>query len=234
MSSRARKWLAIIVAFLVVRFCIISLYRVPTPSMEPTIKVGDIVVVYRLAYALKIPFSDRIIYSFHDAQRGDIVAFHHPEERNVTMIKRVVGIGGDLVLLRDGILSINGQEQSRSGPEQDRTILEDIGDLKDMKLLYRENLGSRDHWILRNNSSAAMMPRDWPHDGTPFKVPDGSLLFFGDNRDNSLDSRGWGVVPLELVQGKAYAVAVSFYRDLLGHWHWRWARMFSTLDSYVK
>src|SRR5262249_26856279 len=104
----------LIVCVLAIRWSVASPYHVPTPSMEPTIKVGDRLLANKLAYGLKIPFTDIELANWARPKRGDIIVFKFPENTDLDYVKRVVGIPGDKIEVRDDILYINGQEQPRT------------------------------------------------------------------------------------------------------------------------
>jgi signal peptidase I len=208
------KSLAIlIVIVLAVRWSIASPYYVPTSSMEPTIKVGDRLLAWKLAYNFKIPFTDMALLSWGSPKRGDIIVFKYPRDPDIDYVKRVVAVAGDQIQLMDDILYINGKPQSRVDHNQDRSAIEDIVDEKEYKLLYRENLEGLEHWVMQNKPEYRRSLRAWwpDVDGKPYTVPEGSVFCVGDNRDNSSDSRVWGEVPLSYVRGRALFVVWSIW-----------------------
>jgi len=203
----------LVVAIFALRWSVASPYHVPTASMEPTIKVGDRLLAFKLAYNLKIPFTDIVVASWGQPKRGDIIVFKYPGDPEIDYVKRVVAVAGDEVEFKDDILYINGVAQKREDASDDRTILDDIDDEKDIKILYREKLDGHEHYTMQNIPSARRFASaDWPRPGQgPYKVPDNSVFCVGDNRDNSADSRVWNHVPLDYVRGKALFVIWSIY-----------------------
>lgn len=180
--------------------------------MEPTIKVGDRLLAFKLAYNLKIPYTDIVVAEWGKPKRGDIIVFRYPNDPDIDYVKRVVAIGGDEIQFLDDIMYINGQAQPRSSHNDDRAVLDDIEDNKSHKDLYVEKLDGRSHWVIQNISSYRQPgKRNWPSETTKFRVPDNSVFCVGDNRDNSHDSRVWKEVTMSYVRGKALFVLWSWY-----------------------
>ena len=213
-----------------VRWSVASPYEVPTPSMEPSIKVGDRVFGNHLAYRLRLPFTDITIASWGAPERGDIIIFKSQTESGINLVKRVVAIGGDTVRYRDGALFVNGKEQALDDADFDRAPLDDATDRPAFKHLYREELAGRPHWVLRDLDGRGFL-RDWPAHGD-YIVPEGSVFASGDNRDNSSDSRVFGSVPIADVYGKATRVIWSAYVPA-GEWwpHLRVHRFLAAIDG---
>lgn len=203
----------LIILVLAIRWSVASPYYVPTSSMEPTIKVGDRLLAWKLAYGFKIPFTDIALLNWGSPKRGDIIVFKFPQDPEIDYVKRVVAVAGDQIQLKDDILYINGQAQPRQDHNFDRSIIEDIVDEKDNKLLFRETLNGLEHWVMQTSAEHQNSPSSWwPNvDGQPAVVPEGSVFCIGDNRDNSSDSRRWGEVPLSYVRGKALFVVWSIW-----------------------
>jgi len=209
-------WFTVLVTVflaLSVRSSIADWNDVPTGSMKPTILEGDRIFVNRLAYDLKVPFTTLHAASWGDPQRGDIVVFASPADGK-RLVKRVIGLPGDVVSMQDNSLIINGEVLSYevaappAAPEKGFLYLkEDLaGHAHGMQLLSRPSLRS---------SFPAVT------------VPDGFYLMLGDNRDNSADSRYFGFVPRKNILGQALAVAMSF--DIHDRYSPRWERFFSPL-----
>ncbi len=203
----------LILVILALRSSVASPYHVPTASMEPTIKVGDRLLAFKMAYEVKVPFTNITIASFGTPKRGDIIVFRYPKDPEIDYVKRVVGVAGDELQIIDDILYVNGKAMERVDLNNDRAILDDINDPKEIKLLYKENLDGLNHWVMQNIPSARQFTRkDWPAPGSgPYKVKENSVFCIGDNRDNSTDSRVWNEVPLEYVRGKALFVIWSLF-----------------------
>lgn len=208
------KSLAVLaIVIFAIRWSVASPYYVPTASMEPTIKVGDRLLAWKLAYNLKIPFTDIAAVKWAEPDRGDIIVFKFPQNPDIDYVKRIVAVGGDTVQLVDDILYINGKAQPRNDHNHDRSILDDIQDTKDYKVLYKESLGDLEHWVIQNKPEMRRFTRSyWPGvDAEAFKVPEDSVFCVGDNRDNSSDSRTWGVVPKSYIRGRALFVIWSIW-----------------------
>jgi signal peptidase I len=221
----------LIIVILALRSSVASPYHVPTASMEPTIKVGDRLLAFKMAYEFKLPFLDVTLARFGSPKRGDIIVFRYPKDPDIDYVKRVVGVAGDELQIIDDILYVNGKPMERVDHNNDRAILDDINDPKEIKLLYRENLDGLNHWVMQNIPAARQFTRkDWPPPGSgPYKVKENSVFCIGDNRDNSTDSRVWNEVPMEYIRGKALFVIWSLYTprdsnwpsfrfDRFGHW----------------
>ncbi|WP_334022319.1 signal peptidase I [Alteromonas sp. S015] len=162
-------------------------YHVPTGSMEPTIQVGDRVVVDKSAYTLELPFTDVIIAKTDNINRGDIVIIDS-NAADIRLIKRVVAIEGDEVKLENNVLFINGEKASLSAEGH---------------YLYSEE-------VLGQTRTIALKPITSPAKSFNLvTVPRGHVLAMGDNRNYSVDSRYYGFIPVEEIQGKAISVAFS-------------------------
>jgi signal peptidase I len=174
---------------------------VPTGSMKPTIMEGDLVLVNKLSYDLKLPFTTRHLMQWGDPGRGDIVVFFSPKD-GTRLVKRVVGLPGDTVQLRDDVLYLNGvaQHYSLRDPKAfARDIFEDRN-----PVLAVEHLGACDHYVL------ALPGRPALRSFGPYVVPPGRYFMMGDSRDNSNDSRFIGTIARDQIVGRASTVLVSF------------------------
>ena len=193
---------------------------VPSGSMEPTILVGDRVLVNKLAYDLKVPFTTWHIAQWSNPQRGDIVVFFSPKD-GTRLVKRVIGLPGDTVELRNDRLVINGQPV-------DYTTLEPqipgqlAGPERDHGVFATEQLPTHAHAVMAINGVPAMRTFG------PVHVPDGHYFMMGDNRDNSFDSRYFGTVDRGQIVGRATSIVLSF--DKNNYWLPRWSRTCSPLD----
>ena len=207
-AVRFWKWVRPIVVLVVVMGAIRSSLAdwndVPTGSMNPTILEGDRIFVNKLAYDLKVPFTQWRLARWDAPQRGDIIVFESPAD-GTRLVKRVVGLPGDVVELRDDRLIINGQA----------VAYEDI-DESASGVRATELLDSRAHAIQVLPLVRAM--RDYG----PVTVESGHYFVMGDNRDNSLDSRYFGTVRMDLIAGRAGRVALSV--DPNEHYAPRWER----------
>lgn len=221
-----KKWLKDNRGLLVFIICL-GLFRtaiadwnpVPTGSMRPTILEGDVVLVNRLAYDLKVPLTDFSLVRLGDPQRGDIVTFSSPKD-GTRLIKRLVALPGDVVELRNNRLFINQQAAEYSDMTEFR---EPIGYGRFVNATrVTENLdGSR--------RSVQFLPvlEDKSNFG-PVIVPADEYFMMGDNRDNSEDSRYIGFVPRDLIIGHAGRILVS--ADIKNDWRPRFDRTASRLE----
>jgi len=204
-KSIAREYIeaaiiAVILA-LFIRAFVVQAFKIPSGSMKPTLLVGDHILVNKFIYGIKIPFTDRYLVRFTKPNRGDIVVFKWPRNEKKDFIKRVIGVSGDTVEVKDDALYVNGKRIER----------EYVGTFSDQHLLradkYLEFLGEDSYYIL----DAYRQDENFG----PVTVPKNSLFVMGDNRDNSRDSRYWGFVALNKLKGKAMII----------YWSWpEWKR----------
>lgn len=191
---------------------------VPTGSMKPTIIEGDRIFVNKLAYDLKVPFTTFHLAEWGDPLRGEIVVFFSPED-NRRLVKRVVGLPGDTIAMRNSRLYINGTEL-----EYERTRVEGIKNLIDDKyvsITFIENLDGKKHPIM-------IIPHNLERSSFgPVTVPEGKYFMMGDNRYNSSDSRYFGFVERNSIIGRATAVVISL--DINNMYKPRFERFFTSL-----
>ena len=219
-----RNWLKPIIVVIVIvapiRSSIADWNDVPTQSMEPTILVGDRILVNKLAYGLRVPFTHQYVISWSGPERGDIVVFHAPGTGKRT-VKRVIALPGDRVALRNNRLFINGKAM----PIERRTAAElEADDLTDPApyLFGLETLDTVEHAVMVQPLKPAQ------RDFAEMTVPDGQYFLMGDNRDNSGDSRFFGFVPRKQILGEAFGTAFSLDHD---KWYSpRWDRFLRDLD----
>ena len=196
--------------------------KVPSGSMEPTLRVGDYLLVNHLAYGPRLPFTNTAI-ELGQPQRGDVVVFRYPLDVSQFYVKRLVGLPGDVVNFQDGTVSVNGAtldvqllgDGSGAGVAQ-----EDIG-----HWMLRETVAGHSRTVKVNPFLQGRLPVDGLGEHCTVqragawqcKVPPGHYLMLGDNRDNSSDSRVWGFLPHEQVYGKAVRVLFNL-NDLSRAW----------------
>lgn len=193
---------------------------VPSGSMQPTILAGDVVFINKLAYDLRVPFTFARLARWADPARGDIVVCFAPDD-GTRLVKRVVGLPSDSIELRNEVLFINGEPQAYEAPPaslgHELTVTE-----RSRAVFATERLGGRAHSVMALPAVAAR------RNFGPIHLPAGSYFMMGDNRDNSRDSRFFGVVPRREIIGEVKGVFVSGDLD-----HWlqpRPARFFSRLE----
>lgn len=189
-----RGFILFVVLMVLFRSAVADWNDVPTGSMQPTIHIGDRILVDKLAYDLRIPFTHVSLIEFGDPQRGDIIVFDS-KVSDKRLVKRVVGVPGDVVAMRDNKLIINGEPVNYS----DVSISAQATD----KL---EHLPGATHAV-RNRGATAYSNFE------PVAVPGEHYLVLGDNRDNSADSRVIGFVPRSEIVGKSGRVVVSLDYD---------------------
>lgn len=170
---------------------------VPSGSMQPTIQIGDRLLVNKMAYDLRVPFTTTSLLKLADPERGDIVIFVSKAANN-RLVKRVIGIPGDVIAMHNNVLTINGQRLAYSQPNANED---------DNSVLLSEQLDNIQHSVKLATFSSG---RD---SFAPVTVPAEQYLVLGDNRDNSADSRVIGFVPRAEIVGRASTVLVSLDHD---------------------
>ena len=206
----------IIVVFLMRSF-LFEPFKIPSGSMVPTLLVGDLILVNKFHYGIRLPVINKKIIANNDPKRGDVMVFRYPVNPSLDYIKRVVGVPGDTVAYINKRLTINGQLV-------EQTPLAEFYDEDSVKysLQFSENLTGANHRILVDKDRPPYIPSQFVEDfpskencsysgeGVVCKVPPGHYFMMGDNRDNSQDSRFWGFVPDENIVGKAFVVWMNF------------------------
>ncbi|MFT7776878.1 signal peptidase I [Roseateles sp.] len=211
-----RGFILFLLSFALFRTAVADWNPIPSGSMRPTLLEGDVVLVNRLAYDLKLPLTDVVLMPLAEPRRGDVVTLSSPAG-GTRLIKRIVGLPGDHIAMRDGVLVLNGRPQAyRDSHTQGETVTP--GWVVDA-LRATEDLGGRPHAV---QFLPALQAR---RDFAEMTVPPGRYFLLGDNRDNSEDSRFIGTVPRERLIGRAHHVLVS--ADWLGEDGWRLAPRFS-------
>jgi len=170
---------------------------VPSGSMRPTILVGDRIWINKLAYDLKVPFSTIRLSTWSNPQRGEIIVFRSPADGK-RLVKRVVGVPGDTIEMRNEQLFLNGLPASYAAGG---TISSESA------FVFDETVADRTHPVMICPSRPAIRSFG------PVRVPAGRYFVMGDNRDNSFDSRYFGFVARDSIVGRATAVALSFDRE---------------------
>lgn len=192
---------------------------IPSGSMRPTLLEGDVVLVNRLAYDVKLPLSNVVLLPLAAPQRGDVATFDSPVD-GVRLIKRIVGVPGDRLSLRDGVLWVNGEPAAYD--ELLPAVEHPMPGLAVHALQATEAVAGR-----RHRMQQLQLPGVVRHGGPWVLGPD-QFFMMGDNRDNSADSRVFGPVPRQLLIGRAHRVLVS--ADILDGWVPRLARSFSAIE----
>lgn len=191
-------------------------FNIPSESMLPTLKVGDFILVNKFEYGVRLPLVHSKIISTGEPQRGEVVVFRYPENPRISYIKRVIGLPGDTIEMKNGELYVNGQAQNRQLLGQIETNIKVSQGLMPIQMdQYQNQLGHHQfvsHQISATQKDALLteqvrkeqnitMNQNWS-----YTVPQGQYFVMGDNRDQSEDSRYWGFVPEENLIGRAFYV----------------------------
>ena len=205
----------VILAVFFLRSFLFEPFKSPSGSMIPTLLIGDLILVNKFTYGIRLPVVNVKLTDGTSPQRGDVMVFRYPPKPSLDYIKRVVGLPGDEVAYLNKTLTINGQAISK-------TPLPDFFDEDSTRYnkQFSEVLGTRTHNLLNDEERPAFIPGtdDFPFkqncrysaEGVVCKVPPGHYFMMGDNRDNSLDSRYWGFVPDRNIVGRAFFVWMNF------------------------
>jgi signal peptidase I len=205
----------VIIGVFILRSFLFEPFKIPSGSMVPTLLIGDLILVNKFHYGLRLPVINTKITQGNAPQRGDVMVFRYPPNPNLDYIKRVVGVPGDDVAYINKRLTINGKPLAVHA-------LPDFFDEDTMRYFkqFEEPLGDAKHRILNDDGRPAFVPgaSEFPFknqcrysiEGVRCKVPEGYYFMLGDNRDNSMDSRYWGFVPDKNIVGKAFFVWMNF------------------------
>ncbi len=218
-----KEWIQPVLAVLIVLGCFRSAVAdwndVPTGSMKPTILEGDRIFVNKLAYDLKVPFTKWRLVQWSQPQRGDVVILFSPRDGS-RLVKRVVGIPGDTVELSQNALMINGEAVSYE--KLDQSFVKAIPPQERPKHAFaKETLGGRGHPVMLTPRLLA------PKSFGPVTLGVDQFFVMGDNRDQSSDSRFFGLVDRSLIVGEVTAVVLSFDRE--NYFAPRWSRFFTSM-----
>ncbi|HEX3698050.1 MAG TPA: signal peptidase I [Polyangia bacterium] len=184
---------------LLLRAFVVEAFQIPSGSMIPTLEVGDHIFVSKFAYGLSIPFTNTKILELRQPERGDVIVFKYPLDPGTDYIKRVVGLPGDVVEVRQETVYINGHAVPREHLPKPCHSSESGGGARDDCEYWVETLDGKPHETIQE-------PMRGGRDYNRTVVPPGNVFVMGDNRDNSSDSRVWGTVQHDLIKGKALIV----------------------------
>lgn len=205
------------VLFLVIRSFMVEAFKIPTSSMENTLLVGDFLLVNKAVYGAEIFGTELHLPALEEPERGDVVVFNPPHEPNKNYVKRLVGMPGDTLEMRDKRLHVNGA----SVDEPYARYIDRVGDAIHPGMNWQSN-----HLIAAGRGPDYHPSRDnWG----PIVVPERSYFVLGDNRDNSEDSRYWGFVSRSSIRGRPWFVYYSFDPEAGEPMPWlravRWGRV---------
>jgi signal peptidase I len=207
----------VILAVFFLRSFLFEPFKIPSGSMIPTLLVGDLILVNKFHYGVRLPVINKKVTDGNQPQRGDVMVFRYPPKPSLDYIKRVVGVPGDEVAYINKRLTINGTPVATAGVPEffDEDVMRYFPQ-------YEEQLGANKHRLLNDDSRRGGISdaevSDFPNrsncrysaEGVVCKVPEGHFFMMGDNRDNSLDSRYWGFVPEKNIVGRAFFVWMNF------------------------
>ena len=211
----------VILVVFVLRSFLFEPFRIPSGSMIPTLLIGDLILVNKFTYGIRLPILNKKVVDLGSPQRGDVMVFRYPVNPQEDYVKRVIGLPGDTVTYRNKRLTINGQPVE-TVPAPDFFDADRVAYAKQFTEKLPSPNGTVDHMILVDDDRSGIINAitNYPYrenctysDGNTAitcKVPQGYYFMMGDNRDNSADSRYWGFVPEENIVGKAFLIWMNF------------------------
>ncbi|MBI5510156.1 MAG: signal peptidase I [Deltaproteobacteria bacterium] len=206
---------AIIVALLLRSF-VVEAFKIPSGSMIPTLAIGDQIFVNKFIYGVRVPFTPIRIVDFAMPKRGEVIVFICPVEPHEDYIKRVIGLPGDEIAVKDGAVAVNGKALGREFLGRSRYWDRETASGRWYPFDafgYEESIEGKKHVVIHDADLTQASP-----DFGPVVVPEGHVFMMGDNRDHSYDSRSWGPVPLSNILGRSLFVWFSLGQDGLS-WH---------------
>ena len=197
--------LAVLVWLLFTSF-LVKTFVIDSGSMEETLLVGDFVIVNRAALGGRVPLTDFRMPGYAEPERGDIMVFDPPHEDTLVLVKRLIGMPGDTLEMRAKALFVNGEPQ-------DEPYVFDTGlpDRHDSAMMWQQD------YLLGGVRDGYLPTRDtWG----PIVIPPNHYLMMGDHRDDSLDSRTWGLVERWRLEGRVAAIYFSYNRSSFRPFPW--------------
>lgn len=214
----SKSFFPVLFIILLIRSFVVEPFTIPSASMVPSLLIGDFILVNKFAYGLRLPVANSKILDIGEPKRGDVVVFRYPDDERQNYVKRMIGLPGDEIRYDQHMIYVNGV------PAAQRSVGRYVGQGSNAEAtgseLLVEQLGEVEHQILTINGRGRSS-RSWI-------VPEGQYFVMGDNRDNSEDSRRWGMVPQENLVGRAFFVWM--------HWDWKlpgfvsWRRIGTTVE----
>jgi signal peptidase I len=211
-----------VVVWLLLRTFLLEAFRIPSPSMENTLLVGDFLFVNKAVFGAEVPFIHKHLPAVREPRRGDVLVFDSVEDEGLKVVKRLIGVPGDTLSMEAGVLYRNGQRADEPWVRHDLPTKSESPEYR----LKMRNWQSR-HLVGKDTASYNPDLQDWG----PIVVPPDSLFMMGDNRDMSYDGRYWGFLPRANVRGTPLIIYYSYDKD-----SWRaapfltairWGRIFS-------
>jgi signal peptidase I len=199
----ARSFFPVFLIVLLIRSFLAEPFRIPSSSMMPTLLIGDFILVNKFSYGIRLPVLNTRIIPLGDPARGDVIVFRYPENPREDYIKRVIGVPGDEVVYRNKVLYVNGEEVPQR--PLGRYIGEGAGRDMTGAELRGESVAENEYQIL-----VRAQPSFGPLRDGRWQVGEGEYFVLGDNRDNSQDSRVWGMVPEANLVGKAFLIWMNW------------------------
>lgn len=217
-AEYARTVIIAVVVFALAHTFVVEAFKIPSGSMENTLLVGDFLLVNKAIYGARIPFTHLRVPAFRAPRRGDVIVFRYPKDRTTPYVKRLIGVPGDTVAMRDGVVYVNGAAQVEHYVLHEEPNVD--GGLEEFDW-------QRNFLVKSAQASEAYHPtrNTWG----PLVVPPKSYFVLGDNRDISSDSRYWGFVPADLLMGRPMFVYYSYEHVPSDSYPWltdiRWHRL---------
>ncbi|MBU0499976.1 MAG: signal peptidase I [Gammaproteobacteria bacterium] len=215
----SRGFFPVFLIVLLLRSFLVEPFRIPSGSMMPTLLIGDFILVNKYAYGLRLPVLEKKVLAVGEPERGDVVVFRFPENPRIDYIKRVIGLPGDRIDYRNKTVYVNGAAL----PQTPQGVYEGegSGDRFSGYLRGSENLGGTEHDVMIHPLAPDLVPGCRILMDGPVTVPEGWYFVMGDNRDNSNDSRCWGMVPEANLRGRAIAIWMNWDWQRPGVIDWR-------------
>ena len=195
----SKSFFPVILLVFFIRSFIAEPFKIPSGSMMPTLLAGDFILVSKFSYGIRVPILNYTMIEVDKPKRGDVFVFHYPPKPSIDYIKRVVGLPGDVIEYKSKTLYINDKKIEQTFVDKYPYLMNEIHHIEAKE--FKEALGNVNHSILIH---------DLPGENFKFEVPQGHYLAFGDNRDNSADSRVWGFVPEHNLVGRAFFIWFNF------------------------
>ena len=201
----SRSFFPIVLVVLLIRSFAFEPFRIPSSSMMPTLRIGDFIFVSKYSYGLRLPVLNTKVLSLGEPERGDVAVFRLPSDPATNYIKRVVGVPGDVVSLRDKRLWVNGAPVPLELHEE--VVDVECGGFRFRAQRATETIGETSHNIYLSEQRDRSSPfLDRP-------VPEGQYLVMGDNRDCSRDGRVIGYIPEDHMVGRAVRIWMNWDAD---------------------